>query len=136
MNDLVDLPVFDGEGNLNIVVETPRGASLKLKYERRLRAFVFDRSLLLGVTYPYDFGFIPSTYAEDGDPLDAMVLFDAPTWPGVIVPSIPIGVVRLVQRRSRGSRRERNDRIIAVPAGDRRRQSVRDLPRRLRQEPA
>jgi inorganic pyrophosphatase len=90
---------------------------------------------LAGLTYPYDWGFIPSTAAEDGDPLDVLMIHDAATYPGLILRCKPIGVLEVLQITKGGT--ERNDRVFAVPdrspfEGDL--QDVRRLPARAVEE--
>ena len=119
------------------MVESPRDSRVKIKYDPELGAFKFSRPLVMGLRYPYDWGFIPGTAAPDGDPLDAMVFSDLSTFPGVVIECRALGVIRLKQNRKTAAGRERNDRLIAVPvkmprfAGFK---NPRDLPRRWRQE--
>jgi inorganic pyrophosphatase len=123
------------EGGIHVVVETPRGAAFKLKLDPKLGVLTLKRPLPLGFTWPYDFGFVPSTKAPDGDPVDALVWWDAATPPGVVVACRPLGVLQLDQQ-DRG-RRVRNDRIIAVPLSFARGElfrTVEDLPDRVRDE--
>jgi inorganic pyrophosphatase len=67
------------------------------------------------LTYPFDWGFVPSTQAPDGDPLDVLILHDAVTYPGVVLPCQPLGVIEMDQD-DEGDKRERNDRIIVIPS--------------------
>jgi inorganic pyrophosphatase len=80
-----------------VVIETPKGSPNKLVFEPRRGAFVLKGVLPAGAVFPFDFGFVPSTRAEDGDPLDVLVLMDAAVFPGCIVPSRLIGVIEAEQ---------------------------------------
>jgi inorganic pyrophosphatase len=136
MTGLAKLPPHDGAGAMRVVVEAPRGCGLKLKYDPALGAFAYGRPLPLGLTYPFDWGFVPGTKADDGDPLDALVIADVASYPGVVIPCRPIGVVLLSQRNKTG-KRERNDRLVVVPLAAERLQDLidpRSLPPRMREE--
>ena len=115
MPDYEKLPARADGGLVHVVVETPRGARAKFKYDPKLKVFAFSRTLLLGLTYPYDWGFIPSTRGEDGDPIDVMILHEAATAPGVVVTCRPIAILNVLQSE-KGKEDRRNDRILAVPA--------------------
>jgi len=124
------------EGGFHVVVESPRGSPVKLKFDPKLGAIVGGRPLPLGFVYPYDWGFIPNTQAPDGDPVDALVYWDVATFPGVVLPCRALGVLRLEQDAG-GGRRQRNDRLIAIPLlhprGDELR-TVDDVAERIRDE--
>ncbi len=134
INLVHDLQPFDEQHNLRVVVETPRGANIKIKFDDKLGCFCLSRMLPLGVTYPYDFGFVPQTLAPDGDPLDAMVLIDAMTYPGVVITCRLLGALHVEERGMRG---RPNHRLVAVPVKAARREEWRnfsDLGKRMQQE--
>src|SRR4029450_4913534 len=82
---LTSLPAFDeATGNVNVVVETPKGSLYKYKYDSTDGAFRLSDALPEGLSFPYDFGFIPSTLGEDGDPLDVLLLLDHPVAAGCV----------------------------------------------------
>jgi inorganic pyrophosphatase len=128
---------FRDDGSINVIVESPRGSTSKFKYDCETGAIMLSRPLPTGVVYPYDWGFIPSTRAADGDPLDAMVLWDGAAFPGVVVPSRLIGLLRVEQTIAATGSVQANDRLFAVPVKSPRLEQVRtifDLPERVRLE--
>ena len=128
---------FRTDGSVNVIVETPRGSKAKFKYDPETGAIMLSRLLPAGIVYPYDWGFIPDTRAADGDPLDVMVLWDGTSFPGVVLPSRLIGVLRVEQQGAGSGRRERNDRLFALPVKAPRSEHIRtifDLPERVRLE--
>lgn len=109
------LPLRDpGGDDFLAVIEAARGSPNKLKYDETLHAFRLHHVLPPGLVFPFDFGFLPSTRGEDGDPLDVIVLMDEPVAPGVVVPCRIVGVIRATQARPRATAPERNDRFVAV----------------------
>ena len=100
------------KSNINVVIETPAGNSNKYTYLPKKDFFKLTKVLPVGTVFPWDFGFIPGTKGDDGDPLDALVFMDTPTFTGCVVESRLIGVIEAVQTED--GKKERNDRIIAV----------------------
>ena len=125
-----------GPGLVHVVVESPAGATGKIKFEPRLGSFTLSRPLPLGMEYPHDWGFVPGTHAPDGDPVDALVISEATTYPGLVLVARPIALLRVEQNRKQGGGRERNDRLVAVTRSGRRREATEgtELPRRVREE--
>lgn len=108
------LPTFDAaeDGELLAVVETPKGSRNKYAFNQDLRAFELRKVLPRGMIFPFDFGFIPSTKAADGDPLDVLLLLDNSVPMGCVVRIRAIGALEAEQRE--GGRWTRNDRVVAV----------------------
>jgi inorganic pyrophosphatase len=130
-----DIPLRHGD-ELQAIVEVPRGSELKLTYEAELGLFLWSRALPLGVRFPFDFGFLPQTLAEDGDPMDVVIYADLTSVPGVLVRGRAIGALRVTQQRD-GGPVKRNDRLIVVPSNAHRSDElteVSQLPERVRAE--
>ena len=124
------LDPWDAQGRLRAVIEAPRGCANKLKFRPELGVFELHKVLPLGCAFPFDFGFVPGTLGEDGDPLDVLVVMDEPTSPGVVVPCRLLGAIEAAQRPikdTRSRRGTRNDRLIAVAAQSHRHEHCRAL---------
>src|SRR5438128_1094819 len=79
------------EKNWRVVIETPQGSQNKYAFDQELGLFILNGILPEGMSFPYDFGFLPSTLGEDGDPLDVLLLMDEPTFCGCVIPSRLLG---------------------------------------------
>ena len=93
---------------IHVVVEIPRGSRNKYEMHKPTGAIKLDRVLHPPVFYPGDYGFMPRSYYDDGDPLDVLVMTNAPTFPGCIVEARPVGIFHLLDRG------EPDDKILAV----------------------
>ena len=121
MTNFAKLPTWADRQHVYAVVETPRGNRAKFEFDRKLGAFTLAKPLLAGLTYPYDWGFIPSTRAEDGDPIDVLIIHDAATYPGLVLKCKPVGVLEVVQtltgKKERNECRARSFALRRRPAG-------------------
>lgn len=97
---------------VDVFVEIPRGSRTKYELDPKTGRIRLDRVLFSSVHYPADYGFIEGTLSGDGDPLDALIIVEEPTFPGCVVPARPIGT--LVTRDRKGE----DEKILAVPVGD------------------
>ncbi len=106
-------PFADAKNNVvHVVVETARGSRNKFAYDDELNIFRLKRVLPEGMSFPYDFGFIPSTLAEDGDPLDILILMDEPGCTGCLIDCKVIGAI--CGEQSENGKKIRNDRLLGV----------------------
>ena len=108
-------------GIVNVLIEIPAGSKNKYEFDKDLNAFALDRVLYASVQYPYDYGFIPNTLADDGDPLDGMVIMDQPTFPGCVIAARPIGMLKMIDGG------DRDEKILCVPDKDPRYANVTSL---------
>jgi inorganic pyrophosphatase len=117
--------------NFHCLVEIPKGSRNKYEWDEELQAIKLDRFLFASVVYPTDYGFIPQTLGEDGDPLDAMVVVTEPTFPGCMIPVKVIALFRM--RDDKGV----DDKVVCVPQHDpnwRHVERLEDLSETLRDE--
>jgi inorganic pyrophosphatase len=113
VSDFLHLPYGENAPEeLNVVVEIPQGSRNKYEYDKDLRCFRLDRALHSPIYYPGDYGFVPQTLAEDGDPLDVLILVIQPTFPGCLVAARPIGILKMIDQGLP------DDKILAVPVGE------------------
>lgn len=98
--------------SVNVMVEIPKGSRNKYEYDSRRKVIKFDRMLFSAMHYPSDYGFIVDTLAEDGDPLDALVLVWEPTFPGCMIEARPVGLFRMRDEKGPDAK------ILCIPLGD------------------
>src|SRR5437899_1285640 len=111
--NLAHVDTWDPEtGKLNVIIETSKGRRNKFKYDAERGLFKLKTVLPLGESFPFDFGFVPSTRSEDGDPLDVLILMDEAAFAGCLVAARLIGVIEADQAED--GKTVRNDRLIAV----------------------
>ncbi|HWJ23472.1 MAG TPA: inorganic diphosphatase [Gemmatimonadaceae bacterium] len=119
------LPVRDKEGRVLVVIDTPKGSRNKYEFDEELGVFALGGVLPAGASFPFDFGYVPRTRAEDGDPLDVLVLMDDPAFVGCVVPSRLVGAIEAEQTEE--GETFRNDRLLAVAENSRDHRDVRDI---------
>lgn len=119
--DLSLIPAQPKLGIVNVLIEIPAGSKNKYEFDKDMQAMALDRVLFASVQYPYDYGFIPNTLADDGDPLDGMVLMDQPTFPGCVIAARPIGMLEMIDGG------DRDEKVLCIPAEDPRYNEVTSL---------
>jgi inorganic pyrophosphatase len=107
--------------DIEVVVEIPKGSRNKYEADHDTGEIWLDRHLFTATTYPADYGFVPATLAEDGDPLDALVILDEPTFPGCHVRARVIGVFWMADEKGPDAK------VLCVPAGDPRWKDIDDI---------
>src|SRR5580698_7978746 len=105
----------------DVLIEIPRGSRNKYEVDHLTGQIRLDRTLFTSTQYPADYGFVPDTLGEDGDPLDALVLVEEPTFPGCLIASRPIALYNMTDEKGPDAK------IICVPAGDPRYDHLQDI---------
>jgi inorganic pyrophosphatase len=122
------LPALLPDSNcVNAVIEAYKGCRNKYKYNPENGLFELHKVLPMGMFFPFDFGFIPSTVGEDGDPIDVLVMMDEPTFVGCVAKVRLLGVIKAKQREAQSSTWIQNNRLIAVPAATHAYRELKDI---------
>lgn len=135
VSDPEKLASFDERGVLQVVIETPKGSRNKYAWDAKRRCFQLKKTLPAGMEFPYDFGFVPRTKADDGDALDVLVLMEEPAFPGCVLNARLIGAIEGEDKSSKSKDVQRNDRLLAVAETSdlyRDIRAIKDLPKVLR----
>ncbi|QEY31385.1 inorganic diphosphatase [Synechococcus sp. RSCCF101] len=119
--DLRHLEPSPAPGLLNLIVEIPAGSRNKYEYSESAGVMALDRVLHSAVRYPFDYGFVPNTLAEDGSPLDAMVMMEEPTFAGCLIRARPIGVLDMIDCGAYDGK------LLCVPEADPRQRNIRSI---------
>lgn len=119
--DLHQLPASPAPGLVNIVVEIPAGSRNKYEYNAAAGVMALDRVLHSSVRYPFDYGFVPNTLAEDGAPLDAMVIMEEPTFAGCLIRARPIGILDMVDSGAHDGK------LLCIPEAGFRHRDIRSI---------
>ena len=119
--DLSPLSPSPSPGLVNLVVEIPAGSRNKYEYFAEAGVMALDRVLHSSVRYPFDYGFIPNTLAEDGAPLDAMVIMEEPTFAGCLISARPIGVLDMHDSGAYDGK------LLCVPVADPRQKAISSI---------
>ncbi|HSZ16098.1 MAG TPA: inorganic diphosphatase [Terracidiphilus sp.] len=131
-NPVLLKPVHKSDGILQVIIETPKGSRNKFAFDDKQKIFTVKKVLPAGMSFPYDFGFLPRTLAPDGDPIDVLLLMDEPAFPGIAVRARLIGIIEGEQ--TDGKKRIRNDRLLAVAEMNHEYayiQTLQDLPKQF-----
>src|ERR1051325_11436597 len=113
MTNYLELPTGDQSPEvITVAIEIPLEGINKYEYDKKLHVFRLDRNLYSPVHYPGDYGFVPSTLASDGDPLDALVLVDNASFPGCLIEVLPVGVLEMLDQGVR------DEKVLAVVNND------------------
>lgn len=106
---------------INVIIEIPKGSKNKYEIDKETGMIALDRAMHTAQDYPFDYGFVPQTYWDDGDALDVIVLTTYPLAPAILVNARPVGIMNMIDSG------DADDKVLAVPVDDPRWAEVNDL---------